>query len=142
TAEILLTEPVGKLQSAASQLGVSSIASIVRAAWGCVCLAYFGTPAAVFAETLSDRVLDATLENCIGPLLSVVPVPFHHQGTARELLAEQHRISVQSWKHRHIHAGEVRKMLKRPRGEPLYPAIFTFHITDQQPAGNTSEPDI
>lgn len=142
TEEVLLTEPVGKLQSAANQLGVSSIASIVRAAWGCVCLSYFGTPAAVFAETLSDRVLDATLENCIGPLLSVVPVPFHPQGTARELLTDQHRISVQSWKHRHIHAREVRKMLKRARGEPLYPAIFTFHITDQQPGDKTSGLDI
>lgn len=138
TEEILLTEPAGKLQSAANKLGVSSIASIIRAAWGCVCLAYFGAPTAVLAETLSDRVLDATLENCIGPLLSVVPVPFHPQGTARELLADQHRISVQSWKYRHIHAREVRKMLKRARGEPLYPAIFTFHITGEQSGDNSS----
>ena len=130
--EIKLTEPVANLQSAASQLGVSSIASIIRAAWGCVSLAYFGAPAAVLAETLSDRVLHASLENCIGPLLSVVPVPFYPQGTVRQLLAEQHELSVQSWKHRHIHAREVRKMLKRARGEPLYPAIFSFHITNTE----------
>ena len=130
--EVLLTEPVANLQSAASQLGVSSIASIVRAAWGCVSLAYLGAPAAVLAETLSDRVLHANLENCVGPLLSVVPVPFHPQGTARELLAEQHRLSVQSWKYRHIHAREIRKILKRARGEPLYPAIFNFHVANEE----------
>lgn len=130
--EIKLTMPVAELKSAAKQLGVSSIASIIRAAWGCVSLAYFGAPAAVLAETLSDRVLHASLENCVGPLLSVVPVPFHAQGTARQLLEEQHRLSVQSWKYRHIHAREVRKMLKRARGEPLYPAVFNFHVTNQQ----------
>lgn len=132
TQEVKLTVPVAELKSAATQLGVSSIASIIRAAWGCVSLAYFGAPAAVMAETLSDRVLHASLENCVGPLLSVVPVPFHPQGTARQLLEEQHRLSVQSWKYRHIHAREVRKMLKRARGEPLYPAVFNFHVANQQ----------
>lgn len=130
--EVKLTVPVPELQNAAKDLGVSSIASIIRAAWGCVSLAYFNAPAAVLAETLSDRVLHASLENCVGPLLSVVPVPFHPQGTARLLLEEQQRLSVQSWKYRHIHAREVRKMLKRARGEPLYPAVFNFHVANQE----------
>lgn len=136
--EIKLSVPVPELQNAAKQLGVSSIASIIRAAWGCVSLAYFGAPAAVLAETLSDRVLHASLENCVGPLLSVVPVPFQPQGTARLLLEEQHRLSVQSWKYRHIHAREVRKMLKRPRGEPLYPAVFNFHVANEEDQSSKS----
>jgi amino acid adenylation domain-containing protein len=131
--QIPMTEPVGKLQSLSADLGVSSIASLIRAAWGFVSLSYLGVPATVFAETVSDRVLHADLENGIGPLISVVPVPFSPAGTAREVLAEQQRVSAQSRKHRHIHAREVRRMLKRPRGEPLYPAVFTFH-----PAGADS----
>ncbi|GIK04996.1 non-ribosomal peptide synthetase [Aspergillus viridinutans] len=122
-----MTEPLEKLQSISAELGVSSIASLIRAAWGFVSLSYLGVPATVFAETISDRVLHADLDNGIGPLISVVPVPFNPTGTAREVLAEQQRISTQSRKHRHIHAREVRRMLKRPRGEPLYPAVFTFH---------------
>ncbi|PLB44515.1 non-ribosomal peptide synthetase/alpha-aminoadipate reductase [Aspergillus steynii IBT 23096] len=130
--ECVLSEPVSKLQAAAAQLGVSSIASIIRAAWGFVSVGYLSIPATVFAETLSDRVLHADLEDNVGPLISVVPIPFHPQGTVRELLAEQHRLSVQSWKHRHIHARDVRKMLNRPRGEPLYPAVFNFHVAGDE----------
>ncbi|OJJ34714.1 hypothetical protein ASPWEDRAFT_39793 [Aspergillus wentii DTO 134E9] len=129
--EIMLTEPVTKLQAAASELGLSSIASIIRAAWCCVSLTYLGAPGTVFAETLSDRVLHADLEDGVGPLLSVVPIPFHPQGTVRDVLSEQHRLSVQSWKHRHVHAREVRKMLKRPRGEALYPGLFNFHAASE-----------
>ncbi|KAF7182363.1 hypothetical protein CNMCM7691_001843 [Aspergillus felis] len=125
--QIPLTEPLEKLQSISAELGVSSIASLIRAAWGFVSLSYLGVPATVFAETVSDRVLHADLENGVGPLISVVPVPFNPTGTVREVLAEQQRVSSQSRKHRHIHAREVRRMLKRPRGEPLYPAVFTFH---------------
>ncbi|PWY66394.1 nonribosomal siderophore peptide synthase SidC [Aspergillus sclerotioniger CBS 115572] len=141
TEELPMTEPVEKLQSFAAQLGVSSIASIIRAAWAYVSLGYLGVPAIVFAETLSDRVLHADLEDCIGPLISVVPVPFNPTGTTRELLAEQHRLSVQSWKYRHIHAREIRRMLKRPRGEALYPAVFNFHAPNEEPVIGT-EPSI
>ncbi|KAF5856241.1 hypothetical protein ETB97_007674 [Aspergillus alliaceus] len=129
--EIPLTEKTTKLQSAAAQLGVSSIASIIRAAWGYVSICYLGIPAAVFAETLSDRVLHPDLEGGVGPLISVVPIPFYPQGSARELLREQHRISINSWKYRHIHARDVRKMLNRPRGEALYPAVFNFHVASE-----------
>lgn len=128
--ELLMTEPVEKLQSIAAELGVSSIASILRAAWGCVSLNYLGAAATVFGETLSDRVLHANLEDSVGPLISVVPVPFHPTGTVRELLTEQHRLSVQSRKYRHIHAREIRRILNRPRGQALYPGLFTFHSTN------------
>lgn len=138
--ECVLSEPASKLQAAAAQLGVSSIASIIRAAWGFVSVGYLSIPATVFAETLSDRVLHADLEDNVGPLISVVPIPFHPAGTVRELLAEQHRLSVQSWKYRHVHARDVRKMLNRPRGEPLYPAVFNFHVAGEE--AKSSQPQI
>ncbi|PKX93600.1 nonribosomal siderophore peptide synthase SidC [Aspergillus novofumigatus IBT 16806] len=139
--QIPVTEPLEKLQSLSAELGVSSIASLIRAAWGFVSLSYLGVPAAVFAETVSDRVLHADLDNGIGPLISVVPVPFNPTGTAREVLAEQQRISAQSRKYRHIHAREVRRMLKRPRGEPLYPAVFAFHPAGAE-ANATTDPGL
>ncbi|KAL4891562.1 hypothetical protein BDV59DRAFT_65864 [Aspergillus ambiguus] len=136
-AEFPLTESASKLQAAAAELGVSSVASIIRAAWGYVSVSYLGIPATVFAETLSDRVLHADLEDGVGPLISVVPIPFSPKGSARELLQEQHRLSVQSWKYRHIPARDVRKMLKRPRGEALYPAVFNFHVASEASENST-----
>ncbi|KKK25209.1 hypothetical protein ARAM_001029 [Aspergillus rambellii] len=135
--EIPLTESVTKLQSVAASLGLQSIASIIRVAWAYVSLSYLGLPATVFAETLSDRVLDLNLESSIGPFISVVPIPFNPKGTTREVLLEQQRLSVESWKHRHIHARDIRKTLKRPRGEPLYPAVFNFHAPDESPDINS-----
>lgn len=139
--EIPMTESVSKVQSAAASMGLQSFASIIRAAWAYVSLSYLGLPATVFAETLSDRVFDPSLENTVGPFISVVPIPFHPQGTVREILQEQNRVSVQSWKHRHIHARDIRKALNRPRGEPLYPAVFNFHGDNELPE-NRSLPDI
>ncbi|KAL4999159.1 hypothetical protein BDV10DRAFT_184570 [Aspergillus recurvatus] len=120
------------LQRAAADLGLRSIASIIKAAWAFVSLSYLGLPGTVFAETLSDRVFDPSLESTVGPFISVVPVPFQVKGdmTVREILAEQNRLSVQFWTHRHIHARDIRKALNRQRGELLYPAVFNFHVLD------------
>ncbi|RDW89800.1 nonribosomal siderophore peptide synthase SidC [Aspergillus mulundensis] len=140
---IPLTESVTTLQKAAADLGVGSIASIVRAAWAFVSLSYLGLPGTVFAETLSDRVFDPSLESAVGPFISVVPVPFHPKKdmTVRRILAEQHRLSLQSWAHRSIHARDIRKALNRQRGEPLYPAVFNFHAPDE-PKKNAQLPDL
>lgn len=129
--KLTLSEPVEKLQSMTAKLGISSIASLLRAAWGCVSLNYLGAPATVFGETLSDRVLNASLEDAVGPLISVVPVPFRQTGTVRELLAEQNRLSVQSRKYRHIHSRKIRKILDRPRDQALYPGLFIFHSVNE-----------
>ncbi|PYH49418.1 nonribosomal siderophore peptide synthase SidC [Aspergillus saccharolyticus JOP 1030-1] len=127
-----LTKPSSSLQTIAAELELSSIASIIRAAWCYVSLSYLGLPAAVFAETLSDRVLHPNLEDCIAPLISVVPVPFHPEGSVRQILVDQQRISVQAWKNRHIHARDIRNLLKRQRGEALYPAVFNFHVVGDE----------
>ncbi|KAL4915868.1 hypothetical protein BDW62DRAFT_116965 [Aspergillus aurantiobrunneus] len=139
--EISMTESVTKLQSAAATMGIQSTASIVRTAWAYVSLCYLGLPATVFAETLSDRVFDPSLESTVGPFISVVPVPFQPKETARDVLMEQHRVSKQAWQHRHVHARDIRKTLNRPRGEPLYPAVFNFHVADES-SENRSLPDI
>ncbi|KAL4794205.1 hypothetical protein BDV19DRAFT_199997 [Aspergillus venezuelensis] len=132
TEEVPMTESVEKLQSITAELGLQSIATIVRGAWAFVSLSYLGLPATVFAETLSDRVLDSSLESIVGPFISVVPIPFRPDGTVRNVLKEQYRVSAQSWKHRHLHARDIRKALQRPRGEPLYPAVFNFHAANEK----------
>ncbi|KAL4907117.1 hypothetical protein BDW74DRAFT_175902 [Aspergillus multicolor] len=131
---IPLTQSVARLQKAAADLGVGSVASIVRAAWAYVSLSYLGLSGTVFAETLSDRVFDPSLESAVGPFISVVPVPFQAKKdiTVKEILAEQHRLTQQSWTHRSIHARDIRNALNRQRGDPLYPAVFNFHVLEEQ----------
>ncbi|KAL4743379.1 hypothetical protein BDV11DRAFT_123540 [Aspergillus similis] len=128
-----VTSSFPTLEKVAADLGLKSVASIIKAAWAFVSLSYLGLSGTVFAETLSDRVFDPSLESAVGPFISVVPVPFRVEGdtTVREILAEQHRLSLQSWKHRHVHARDIRKALNRRRGEPLYPAVFNFQVLDE-----------
>lgn len=124
---ISLTESASSLRAKAAGLGVASMASVLRAAWGVVLLVYLGDTATVFAETLSDRVLDADMAEVIGPFISIVPVPFHAKGTVRELFDKQNRTYERSWTHRHVHPREIRMALKRAPGQSVYPAVFTFH---------------
>ncbi|KIA75535.1 peptide synthetase [Aspergillus ustus] len=139
--ECPVTQSATKLQSVSASMGLRSIAAVIRTAWAYVSLSYLGLPASVFAETLSDRIFDPAMESTVGPFISVLPVPFNPKGSAREVLIEQHRLATQSWKHRHIHARDIRKALNRPRGEPLYPAVFNFHAPDQSP-DNRALPNI
>ncbi|OJI99544.1 hypothetical protein ASPVEDRAFT_125172 [Aspergillus versicolor CBS 583.65] len=128
---ISLSESASALRTKAAGLGVASVASVLRAAWGIVLLAHLGDTATVFAETLSDRVLDAEMAEVIGPFISIVPVPFHAKGTVRELFDEQGRTYERSWTHRHVHPREIRKALKRAPGQSVYPAVFTFHPSSE-----------
>ncbi|KAL1652047.1 Non-ribosomal peptide synthetase [Diplodia intermedia] len=116
-----------ELQEATRRLGASSIAAVIRAAWGFSLAEFFESPDMIFAEVLSDRIVDSRLETAIAPLISVVPVPFRARGTGKELIAEQNRISRDTWDHRHVRPGTVRKILQRPVDQPLYPAVFVFH---------------
>ncbi|OJD40823.1 nonribosomal siderophore peptide synthase [Diplodia corticola] len=116
-----------ELQDATRRLGASSIAAVIRAAWGFSLAEFCESPDMVFAEVLSDRVMDARLETAIAPLISVVPVPFRARGTGKELISEQNRISRDTWDHRHVRPGTVRRILQRPVDQPLYPAVFVFH---------------
>ncbi|SCO92335.1 uncharacterized protein FRV6_16463 [Fusarium oxysporum] len=119
TETVPLSVPTAQLEAKTAELGVSSVASVVRAAFGHVLLSYLGSSGVVFAETVSDRVLDVDVDRTIGPFISVVPMPMSSNGTVREVLAEQHRLSTKAKKHRHIHAQVIRKLLKKERGESL-----------------------
>lgn len=114
------------LQIAAIQLGATSAASILRVAWGCILLMYLETESTVFAETWSDRIDDPSLADVIGPLTSVLPVPFRANGSARETLVAQSHVQQNSRAHRSIHGRVIRKLLQRPEHQSVYPALFNF----------------
>lgn len=114
------------LQGAAFSLGASSVASILRVAWGTILLMYLETDKVVFAETWSNRVDDSMLADVVGPLLIVLPVPFRASGSARETLAAQSHFHRKATTHRSIHSRVIRKLLGSPENESLYPAVFNF----------------
>ncbi|MCJ1227990.1 hypothetical protein MMC12_004649 [Toensbergia leucococca] len=114
------------LQGAALSLGASSVASILRVAWGSVLLAYLETDNVVFAETWSSRMDDFTVADVIGPLTTVLPVPFRALGSAREALMAQSNFQRESRAHRSIHSRVIRQLLGRHEDQNLYPAVFNF----------------
>ena len=114
------------LHDAALHLGASSVASLLRVAWGTVLLEYLETDRVVFAETWSSRIDDSRLADIVGPLLTVLPVPFRSIGSARETFAAQSKFQSQSRAHRSIHPRFIRKLLGRSEHQSLYPALFNF----------------
>ena len=114
------------LHDAALHLGASSVASLLRVAWGSVLLEYLETDSVVFAETWSNRNDDSKLADIVGPLLTVIPVPFRAIGSAREAFSAQTKLQSQSRAHRSIHPRFIRKLLGRSEHQPLYPALFNF----------------
>jgi amino acid adenylation domain-containing protein len=114
------------LQGAAFSLGATSLASILRVAWGSVLLEYLETDSVVFAETWSNRIDDFALADAIGPLTTVLPVPFLALGSAREAVITQSNTQRESRAHRSIHPRFIRKLLGCSENQVLYPAVFNF----------------
>ncbi|KAL8669689.1 MAG: hypothetical protein Q9168_005727, partial [Polycauliona sp. 1 TL-2023] len=121
-----LSTSYNTLQNAAPQLGATSAASILRVAWGCIILMYLEAESTVFAETWSDRIDDPSLADTVGPLTSVLPVPFRANESAREALVAQSHMQQKSMAHRSIHGRSIRRLLQRPEHQSLYPALFNF----------------
>ncbi|KAL8867502.1 MAG: hypothetical protein Q9174_005624, partial [Haloplaca sp. 1 TL-2023] len=114
------------LQTASARLGATSVAALLRLAWGCILLMYLDVDATVFAETWSDRIDDPELFDTVGPLTSVSPVPFRAICTAREALVSQSQFQQKSRPHRSVHGRVIRNLLGRHEDQSLYPAVFNF----------------
>ncbi|KAK7561800.1 BcNRPS3, nonribosomal peptide synthetase [Phyllosticta citricarpa] len=140
TQETHLSMSKTQLQNATRKLGATSIAAVLRAAFGSNLAEFSEAQDIVFGEVLSDRIVDSRLENAIAPLISVVPVPFRTKTTSRELVADQSRVSQGTWEHRHVRPGTVRKVLNRPMDQSLYPAMFVFHPEGEATAGSDTLP--
>ncbi|KAB2572383.1 Nonribosomal peptide synthetase 2 [Lasiodiplodia theobromae] len=125
-----LTESVASLLELSRAIGAGSAVSAVRAAFGCTLAEYLESPAVFFGETFSDRVIDPQLADAVGPLISVVPVPFHAEGSAREAIARQAAVVDESVKHRHVHPRTVKRLVNCQMSQPLYCAMFAYHPED------------
>ncbi|KAF9641509.1 nonribosomal siderophore peptide synthase SidC [Lasiodiplodia theobromae] len=127
-----LTESVASLLELSRAIGAGSAVSAVRAAFGCTLAEYLESPAVFFGETFSDRVIDPHLADAVGPLISVVPVPFHaaEGSTAREAIARQAAVVDESVKHRHVHPRTVKRLVNCQPSQPLYCAMFAYHPED------------
>lgn len=121
-----LRTPCRDLKARAISIGASSVASVLRVAFGCILLEYLETDNVVFAETWSARTEFLSLAEVVGPLITVLPVPFRAQGSAREMLTRQSEFQRESRAHRSIHSRVIRKLLGRPETQVLYPAVFNF----------------
>ena len=112
------------LQARAVAIGASSIASVLRLAFGCILLEYLETDSVVFAETWSARTEFPSLAEAVGPLITVLPVPFRAQGSGMSTRQSESQADLRA--HCSIHPRLIRKLLGRSETPVLYPAIFNF----------------
>ncbi|EDO03704.1 hypothetical protein SS1G_06185 [Sclerotinia sclerotiorum 1980 UF-70] len=128
TISIPLSVPISKLQTTAQEFQCSSANSILRAAWACIVSDFLETDQKiVIGEVLSERLAASSLEDIVGPLVSLTPVPIFTSGTAREIVVKHDSMNVAAYKHRDANPGMLRKLIGRPKSQPLYPAVFVFH---------------
>ncbi|KAK6597222.1 hypothetical protein QC760_009075 [Botrytis cinerea] len=128
TISIPLSIPISKLQNTAQEFHCSSANSILRAAWACIVSDFLETDQKiVIGEVLSERLASSSLEDIIGPLVSLTPVPIFTSGTAREIVSKHDSMNIAAYSHRDANPGMLRKLIGRPKSQPLYPAVFVFH---------------
>jgi len=129
TSTIPLSVPFEDLQMFAQRLQLSSAASILRAAWACTVadLLEAVDKHIILGEVLSERLSDSSLDDMIGPLVSLVPAPVCITGSATEIVSKHDDTMVSSWKYRSVYPGFIRQLTKRSKNLPLYPAVFVFH---------------
>ncbi|KAL8704289.1 MAG: hypothetical protein Q9201_002543 [Fulgogasparrea decipioides] len=122
------------LRARAAKTGAVSLATVLRAVWGCIVLEYLETDNVVFGETWSARSEASALMDVVGPLVSVLPVPCRAQDTMQEICE---RINL-SQKHPMMHPSKLRRILNRSEEEKLYPTIFNFVPEPIEEDGNGS----
>ncbi|TGO84641.1 hypothetical protein BPOR_0482g00060 [Botrytis porri] len=128
TASIPLSVPIFKLQSTAQEFNCSSANSILRAAWACIVSEFLETDQKiVIGEVLSKRLASSSLEDIISSLVSLTPVPIFTSGTAREIVSKHDSMNIAAYNHRDANPGMLRKLIRRPKSQPLYPAVLVFH---------------
>ncbi|CAD6442000.1 a2117c05-e94e-4a0b-93fd-55f6b4e36c07 [Sclerotinia trifoliorum] len=116
------------LQTTAQEFQFSSANSILRAAWACIVSDFLETDQKiVIGEVLSERLAASSLEDIVGPLVSLTSVLIFTSGTAREIVVKHGSTNVAAYKHRDANPAMLRKLIGRPKNQPLYPAVFVFH---------------
>ena len=110
----------------AARIFLATPAALFRAAWGQIILQYLEVPKVVIGEVVSERLFHPDLADAIGPMLSVVPVAIQSFSNAHDFLRESEKMNPALRDHRHVPTTALRKLVGRPKSQPLYPALFNF----------------
>jgi len=121
------------ISTLASELNVSA-SHFLQAGWATVMSAYLGTSKVIFGETRSARLGSVALETSIAPLIMTIPIAVEltSEITVRRLVQRLGELSAQSMGHNLVSLQHVRRVLKTPMGQPVFPTIFVMN------AGNGS----
>ena len=133
-ATVTLSVPFTQLQRATHALECSSATSILRVAWGCIVADFIeaNDKSIVLGEVVSERLLDSVLDDVMGPLVSLIPAPVCRLGSTREIVSRHDQTMADGWTHRNVGPGVIRRLIKRPKSEALYPAVFVFHPSSSE----------
>ncbi|KAF9077098.1 hypothetical protein BDP27DRAFT_1414219 [Rhodocollybia butyracea] len=119
----------------------TSISQILQAAWSIVSAAYLKTDRVIFGETLSLRLDDYSLQYAIAPLITTKPVVVHINDsvTPRIIIEELTRLTKLSSQSRSIGFHHVRRVLRLPVSQSLFPSIFVVYFEEENPSSLGTE---
>ena len=107
----------------------ASIGNVLQVAWAVILGAYMHTDKVVFGETRSLRFVDAALEDTIAPMIATIPiaVALDPSSSVRSTIEGLSQHTTGKAARYFVTLQHVRKVLRRPVGQPLFPAIFVVN---------------
>ena len=126
----------GVLSKASSAID-ASIAQVLQLAWATILGAYMRTDKVVFGETRSLRFEDSSLEGVVAPMIATLPVAVNVESStsARQSLVDIVERSSASRSSSFLSLQHVRRVLRRPLDQALFPAIFVMNSVESADSG-------
>ncbi|KAL1728701.1 putative peptide synthetase [Schizophyllum commune] len=123
--------------SEASSAINASIAQVLQLAWATILGAYMRTDKVVFGETRSLRFEDCSLEGVVAPMIATLPVAVNVESStsARQSLVDIVERSSASRSSSFLSLQHVRRVLRRPLDQALFPAIFVMNSVESADSG-------
>uniref|UniRef100_D8PSX8 Carrier domain-containing protein n=1 Tax=Schizophyllum commune (strain H4-8 / FGSC 9210) TaxID=578458 RepID=D8PSX8_SCHCM len=115
----------------------ASIAQVLQLAWAMILGAYMRTDRVVFGETRSLRFEDSSLEGVVAPMIATLPVAVNVESStsARQSLVDIVERSSASRSSSFLSLQHVRRVLRRPLDQALFPAIFVMNSVESADSG-------
>ncbi|KAF2655202.1 acetyl-CoA synthetase-like protein [Lophiostoma macrostomum CBS 122681] len=114
-ADSLLERYVAVPTSAHSQ---TTLATIIRGAWGLVSSLYLGSPDIIFGETLTGRSLPVVgVEQIEGPMITTIPfrIRLNFEHNVAHYLQDVHAQTVRTMPHEHLGLQNIRRLSRDAR---------------------------
>ncbi|KAL1693266.1 hypothetical protein GGG16DRAFT_123376 [Schizophyllum commune] len=123
--------------SEASSAINASIAQVLQLAWATILGAYMRTDKVVFGETRSLRFEESSLEGVVAPMIATLPVAVNVESStsARQFLVDIVERSSASRSSSFLSLQHVRRVLRRPLDQALFPAIFVMNSVESADSG-------